>query len=263
MRLILRAFDGCSPAALRLLIKRGPKAGRKIVGATLRQAVCLETKYLMNWLDLLTIFSVDEDLVLSGESWCEGSTSPLERVLLAQLIRFFKPKTILELGTYRGSTTRLLLDNMPPDGTIYTVDLPPEGDFSNIPGVTDMQMIALRAPSQGYEKHARARNVKQVLGNTFDPSLWARIPEGIEFAFIDASHSYEAVKNDTEWVHRKAVKDAVLVWHDYMANAAPENGVGRFIREQMRDYNDIFVCSDTTMAIRIPTRFLGDGTRCT
>jgi predicted O-methyltransferase YrrM len=255
----LQALDACSPAALRVFFAHGPRAARHVLGATLREAehpTPPQPLRAIGWWDLIRVFSVDENLVLNGASWHDGSTTPIERVLIAQLMLFFKPKNTLELGTYRGDTTRLLLDHLPPGGTLYTIDLPAETDSSRVESLTDVPLVQSRSPSQGYGRHPRASDVKQVLGSTFDVSTWAEIPGDIQFAFIDASHSYEAVKNDTEWVRRKAARDAVILWHDYIPGESPKNGVGRFIRERMIVDDDVFVCSETRMAMRIPSHLL-------
>lgn len=258
----LWALDACSLAALRTLLTRGPRAARHVLGATRRE---LEKPSpppplrFFGWWELVRVFSVDGDLILNAGSWHHGSTTPIERVLIAQLMLFFRPRRVLEIGTYRGGTTRLLLDHLPPGGVLYTVDLPARLASTDVKAATDIELIESRSPHEGYHMHSRAGEVRQVLGNTFDASTWAEIPDGIEFAFIDASHSYEAVKNDTEWVYRKISKDAVILWHDYNGGESADNGVGRFIREEMKIRQDVFVCSETRLAVRIPSHLFLTG----
>lgn len=259
LRTALRGLNGCSPAALRALLSDGPCAARQVIGATLREAehpTPPPPLRSVGWWDLIRKFSVDESLVLNGASWHDGSTIPIERVLIAQLMLFFKPKTALEVGTYRGDTTRLLVDHLPAGGALYTIDLPPEMGSATVTSMTDAPLIESRSPRQGYSGHPRAADVRQVLGSTFDASTWEQIPGNIEFAFVDASHSYAAVKNDTQWVRRKTARDAVILWHDYISGESPQNGVGRFIREQMKLDNEIFVCAETRLAMRLPARLL-------
>jgi hypothetical protein len=48
-----------------------------------------------------------------------------------------------------------------------------------------------------------------------DSRLWAPdIPGGVDFCFIDAGHSYECAKNDTEKALSVLKDDGVLLWHD-------------------------------------------------
>ena len=63
----------------------------------------------------------------------------------------------------------------------------------------------------------------------------ARISGNVDFAFIDASHTYEAVKADMERLEPHLGEAAVLVWHDYSEGETEERGVGKLIREKMAD----------------------------
>ena len=53
-----------------------------------------------------------------------GSTNILEQFILCALVKKIKPQTILEIGTFKGSTTWHLYENAPPEAVIYTLDLP-------------------------------------------------------------------------------------------------------------------------------------------
>ena len=52
--------------------------------------------------------------------------------------------------------------------------------------------------------------------------------ELVDFAFVDGSHSYDYVKNDTEKLLRLLAPSGVIVWHDY-CRAWP--GVVRYLNE--------------------------------
>ncbi len=255
IRTALRSLDGFSIAATRVLITRGPKSARKVIGETLRAATAPDQYHTADLFDLVRAFAVDETLVFDGGSWVDGCTAAHERFLLAQLVRFFKPRTLLEVGTYRGATTRLFLDHLPDQATIYTIDLPPRCDLSEVSRATDEHLILNREVGAEYRAHIKAQSVVQIFGNTFHSATWKQIPDGIEFAFIDASHSYEAVRNDTEMVRGKCSVDAVVVWHDY-CEGDPHNpgeyGVGKYIREEMRAREDVFIVLGTTLGMQIP-----------
>jgi hypothetical protein len=57
-----------------------------------------------------------------------GSTSAIESILLIKLMRVVDADYVFEFGTYKGLTTRLLLENLPDKNIggarIYTLDLP-------------------------------------------------------------------------------------------------------------------------------------------
>jgi len=256
---LLRAIAGCSPAAIWALATRGPAAARKVIGGALAPLWPKPGAPTMSFWDIARAFPVDEELVIHAGSWEDGCTAPLERFMTAQLLRFFKPARIVEIGTYRGTTTRLLLDNIIAGARIYTIDLPPDASASELQAMSDERLIIHRKVGADYLNHPKRGAVTQILGDTFDPVTWEQVPDGIDFAFIDASHSYEAVRNDTEKLWPKLGKNAVILWHDYTETVSPERGVGRYIRELMKTKEDIFLCSATDLAIRVPQPLLAEG----
>ena len=246
----LRALEGFSLAAARTWLTRGTRAARFVVGETVRAAA--ESERRVNFWDLARGFAVNESVVIPSGSWEDGGTSPLERYLLALLIRYFKPASILEIGTFRGISTRLILENSSAPTQVYTMDLPPERDFSQLAAGTDKALVLHSKVGVEFQDHPERARVTQILGNSLEANTWATLPERIDFAFIDASHSYEAVKNDTERAREKLKPGAVIVWHDYTAEDSYERDVGRYIREQMRSHKNIFVVPSTSLAIQIP-----------
>lgn len=253
---LFRAICGFSPAALWALATRGPGAARKVIGGTLATLWPKAGAPTMSFWDISRAFAVDEELIIHAGSWQDGCTAPLERFVTAQLLHYFKPKHIVEVGAYRGTTTRLFLDNISPGARIFTIDLPLETNAADLQAVSDERLIIHRRLGVEYLNHPKRDAVTQILGDTFDPGTWEQIPQGIDFAFIDASHSYEAVRNDTEKLLPKLSENAVILWHDYTETVSPERGVGRYIRELMKTKEDIFLCSGTDMAIRIPQPLL-------
>lgn len=210
----------------------------------------------MSYWDIVRGFAVDGNTIVESGSWFDGTTAPLERLIMAQLIRAFKPEILVEIGTYRGTTTRLMLDNCLESARIFTIDLPPGKDAADLTAATDERLIVHRKLGIDLEGHPQRSQVQQVYGDCFSPETWAGIPDGVDYAFIDGSHSYEAAKNDSEWVFKKMSPDAIIVWHDYTDAETPERGVGRYIRELMRSRDDVFICAETDLAIRIPTEDL-------
>ena len=213
----------------------------------------------MEFWDVVRIFAVDENLSLNAGSWTDGCTAPLERFLMAQLLRFFKPSILVEIGTYRGTTTRMLLENAPSDAHIYTIDLPLDVDARDVAASSDERLIKHRQVGAEFRSHPRARHITQILGNTMDAATWQEVPEGVGFAFIDGSHSYEAVRNDTERLRTRLRSDAVILWHDYTETVSAERGVGRYLRELMAEKDNIFICPETDLAFEVPRKALLEG----
>lgn len=252
MNSIIRMIDHCSLAAVSALVTKGPDQARRIMIAAERASISTADIHVMSYWDIVRSFPVDEDITLQSSGWVDGATAPLERFMLVQLLRYFKPKLIAEVGTYRGTTTRLMLDNCQEDTRIFTMDLPLGQEADALTAATDERLIVHRKVGIDYLSHPRRSQVEQIYGDSFSPDSWKKMPEGVEFAFIDASHSYEAVKNDTEWIFKKMVPNAILLWHDYSEDETAERGVGKYIRELMKTRDDVFLIADTDLAIRIP-----------
>jgi len=146
-----------------------------------------------------------------------GNLSHLELMVIAKLVRRQKPRQALEIGTFEGRTTLNIAANCEESATIYTLDLPLEMmDAIRLPiDLFDRQYIdkessGIRFIGTDYEKQ-----IVQLYGDsaTFDFSPYVN---SLDFIFIDGSHSYEYVLNDSR-VARKLLRDGrgLVIWHDY------------------------------------------------
>src|SRR5712692_3347291 len=253
MNFLLKLLNWCSLAAVHAGLTRGPAAARKVIGETLRAAYPPDVPQI-HWWDLARMFANDENIVLHDGEWTDGCIAPLERYVLAHLIHYFKPQVLLEVGTYRGCTTRILHDNAPAGAEIYTIDLPRGIEATAVAHSSDARLINTRdvgVAFAGLAGDGRCR-IRQIFGSTLDARTWEGLPRRFDFVFIDASHTYEAVRNDTRRVLERCGPGSVIVWHDYGEDVTVERGVGRFIRELMRERSDIYVCPDTTLALLLP-----------
>lgn len=160
-----------------------------------------------------------------------GSTTVLESILLIKLLRVTQAKKIFEFGTYKGLTTRLLLENYPHHGainnsdpSIYTLDLP------NIEGVTfiasdkDHAAESVRLSSnRKYLLSEHSHLVNQILMDSkkFDASAYENM---FQFIFIDANHELSYVKTDTENSLKMLSKNerGCIIWHDYGSEDFPD-----------------------------------------
>lgn len=247
-----RLLYGLSPAALWAGLSSGPARSRKVIGETLRAARPEDPVRRVSPWDLFRGYPASRPLLIHADDWTDGSTAPLERMLIAQMASHFQPATVVEIGTYRGGTTRLLLDQLPESSCIHTMDLPPEVDALHTPGTTDSRLIQHRVLGRAFQDHPRSSQITQHLGDSMKESTWDNVPQSIDLAFIDASHSYLAVKNDTEKVLARASKDAIILWHDYSEGHSEERGVGTYIRELMKTDPTVVVCHDTDTALKLP-----------
>jgi hypothetical protein len=106
----------------------------------------------------------------------------------------FQNKRILELGSYRGDTSRLLAENTADDVTICTVDVSEQHGVS-------------------YHGLNIARKITRKVGR-ISPSLFAD-DEKFDLIFVDADHDFASVMNDTEVAFQVLAEQGVILWHDY------------------------------------------------
>ncbi len=146
-----------------------------------------------------------------------GNISLLEAVAIAKLVQMRKPSRVFEIGTFDGRTTLNIGANAPPESLIYTLDLSREMiDKTKLPtAVDDKQFIDKSFSGSRYLGTRYERGIVQLYGDsaTFDFSPFLN---QIDFVFIDGSHSFDYVTNDSN-VALRLLRDGkgVILWHDY------------------------------------------------
>ena len=154
-----------------------------------------------------------------------GSLKAIESIMLLKLMRCVKPSYIFEFGTFKGYTTRLLLENFPDNDAqserIYTLDLPNLDNVIFQGADEELAMQGLNFPRK-YLSSPRKNLVKQILQDsmTLDPQQYLK---KFQFIFIDANHEVNYVKNDTEnSLKMLADPPSCIVWHDYGNSEYPQ-----------------------------------------
>jgi hypothetical protein len=138
-----------------------------------------------------------------------------DKLAIAIICHIFKPKTVIEIGTFRGETTDLIANNLV-DSDIYTLDLPP--DFENHQDRVDpddLEVLKLRKPGLYIQNfYDTGSRVQQIYGDSgvFD---FKNLNQSFDLAFIDGAHSYEYVKNDTIKLLPLMNRGGWLIWDDY------------------------------------------------
>jgi predicted O-methyltransferase YrrM len=138
-----------------------------------------------------------------------------------KLLSFLSQKVdgdYIELGVNFGSTALNICKNNP-DKKVYGVDYIETEDIKLSPNVgrPNKQQVAINCIQEP--------NFKLFL----EDSQVMKLPENLGLVFIDADHSYEGVKRDTENILSQVEPGTILVWHDYHAGA----------RNGGEDYNKI------------------------
>lgn len=106
----------------------------------------------------------------------------------------FQSKRILELGSYRGDTARLLAENTGEDVIICAVDID-------------------ERHGSAYHGLEVARKIKRKTG-PISPQLFDA-GEKFDLIFVDANHDLASVMNDTEVAFKVLADGGVILWHDY------------------------------------------------
>jgi len=152
--------------------------------------------------------------------WEGSSISAYEVINLAAIIRHLKPRRIFEIGTSLGVTSYNLALNLPPDGELLTLDLPPAtedgGEINTRLDVTasDSKMIYANRIDRRFLNTAAGARIKQLYGDsaTFDYTPYEK---SCDVVFVDGSHAYEYVKSDTDSALRIVKPGGWIIWHDY------------------------------------------------
>ena len=151
----------------------------------------------------------------------EGSLTPQrDREVLYRLAVSLEPRLVVEIGTFRGETARGLALNCP-TATIIMIDIHrgmeievPENQQGELLEAVEVGRIALDA--------GLGDRVRLIFGDSREPATYNALPDAIDFAFIDANHTYQAVLTDSRLVIERAAPDAVVAWHDFARPHTPE-----------------------------------------
>jgi predicted O-methyltransferase YrrM len=163
--------------------------------------------------DLSDITKEATEVSLPHPIGVEGNVSLLEQLALARLVRERSPRTLFEIGTFNGRTTVTLAENAPQDATVYTLDLPVDGVANHALVAKERVFVEKPAPGELVNRSTAARKVVQLLG---DSARFDFNPYEVDLVFIDGSHAFENVMNDS----RRAIEmlrtgRGLIVWHDY------------------------------------------------
>ena len=116
-------------------------------------------------------------------------------VAICAIAKTIQPRTILEIGTARGRTTLLLADNCP-EAVISTYDIDPNAGayFRNLSPPPRIELKIC-------DVHVDRERLKA--GPKFD------------LIFIDANHTFDAAKADSDLALELLAPGGAILWHDY------------------------------------------------
>jgi len=142
-------------------------------------------------------------------------SSPIsDTVMLAKIAKCLKPRRVLEIGSFRGYTAKLLAEHTGPETRIVAFDRYPEH-------------------GEAYRDTAIAEKIDRRVGSVSDAAFAQDGPGSYDLIFIDADHSYDAVKHDTQVMLPLLAPEGMMVWHDYAnwGRFSKKNGVPEALHE--------------------------------
>ena len=155
-------------------------------------------------------------IALAAVDSVDGNVTDRELVSIARLVASRGAKSIFEFGTFDGRTTLNLANNAGPGAQVVTLDLPAgDADSTVAPLHPHETRYAEKATSGARYRGTDAEAaITQLYGDsgTFDFTPYNR---AIDFVFVDGSHAYRYVVNDSLHAIEMARPGATIVWHDY------------------------------------------------
>jgi Methyltransferase domain len=146
-----------------------------------------------------------------------------------------RPRTILELGVWRGEHSRQMINAAlqghvsPGEIAYYGVDLFEDADSMMVTRETSKSPPSLDVVAKKLQPYADLGvSIKLLKGDStvLLPNVVSEMPM-MDFVFIDGGHSYETVKSDWECVQRVINDRSIVIFDDYVNEAGVvHTGVG-------------------------------------
>jgi hypothetical protein len=166
--------------------------------------------------------------------WVPGGTNCFESWVLSVLAK--QATSLFEFGTCSGKTTYLWAKNSPAEARIITLTLGKNqhADYQTAKG--DNLLAAHYALTESvfdrfiYSGTPVEHKITQLFGDSkrFDETPYLK---QCDLIFVDGSHAYSYVKNDTEKALRMLREGGLLLWHDYRFRNVETRGVRRYLDE--------------------------------
>jgi predicted O-methyltransferase YrrM len=167
-------------------------------------------------LSVSKILNLNKPVLILEPEQANGNVSLLELVVINTLVASLSPKVLFEIGTFDGRTTLNITANSDRSSKTFTLDLHRE-ELSKTSYALDKEDIKYANKLVSGQRFANTpwnNKIVQLFGDSakYDFSPYH---DKTGFIFIDGSHSYEYVKNDTAVALKLATNPAFIVWHDY------------------------------------------------
>ena len=167
----------------------------------------------------------DEPLTFFIPSLSKGGLTSIESMVLVAMLKRVRPLNVFEFGTFKGYSTRLLLENLDDrEGSgprVFTLDLPSLDKIRFQGDDGELAEEGLGFPRK-YALSGRSHLVRQILQDSMTLETAPYMGQ-FQFIFIDGNHQIDYVRKDTE--NALSMLDGTggcIVWHDYRNEQFPE-----------------------------------------
>ena len=195
-------------------------------------------------------------VAVSGGDECVLPTREL--AVLAGICMCRKPQHVFEIGTYQGSSTTAIALNTPESTEVYTLDLDPSTRDTHKHGLGVGGILPFEVGAQ-YRVSSVKSKIHQLYGNSLTYNYQPYLGK-MDMVLVDADHTYEFVRRDTETAFQLLAPGGIVLWDDYVWNERhPEcAGVTRCLNELGRK-RKVYQIDGTRLAIYCDG---GGETRC-
>lgn len=171
-----------------------------------------------------------------------------ELMVLGALTKVLQPKLVVEFGTFMGGSTLAMASNMPAGSKIITIDLDPTARSTHVHGMgVGLSEFDVGCLFRGTRYESM---IEQRFSNTVEFSDEDLI-SAADLVFVDADHTYEFAKRDTETAVQFVKSEGTILWHDYRWEPAnPECvGVTHTVNEFYEEYGCCSQIAGTRFAL--------------
>jgi predicted O-methyltransferase YrrM len=161
----------------------------------------------------------DENPVVLRQLPAGPWSSPVADVVtLAKIALCLAPRRVLEVGSYRGYTTRLLAEHTPEACRIVAFDRDPRH-------------------GEAYRGTPLEAKIERRVGDVSREAFAGDAPGSYDLIFLDANHVHEAVMHDTSVLLPLVAPGGIFVWHDYAnwGRFSRKNGVPEAMHALAKD----------------------------
>lgn len=180
----------------------------------------------------------------------DGNVSERELITICRLLRSIQPARLFEIGTFDGRTTLNMAVNAAPGAVVHTLDLPRSEIPTAASRIHAHEIVYADKPRSGqrYRGTEAEQSIVQLYGDsgTFD---FTPFYGAIDFVFIDASHTFDYVVNDSLHALRMLTSEGgTIVWHDYGRWDGVTAALNQ-LRRKHREFESLVSVEGTKLAV--------------